>query len=73
MGKALVYNYTPIPLSVNGYLLLPDQFLAISSNLTIHNMHYKDCKGVKVDYNEKAKIYSIYCEGYIIDYSNLYY
>lgn len=73
MGKALVYNYTPIPLNVNGYLLLPDQFITISSNFSIHNMHYKDCKGVKVDYNEKTKIYSIYCEGYIIDYAGLYY
>ena len=31
MGKAMVYNYTPIPLMVNGLYLLPDQFVTISS------------------------------------------
>jgi hypothetical protein len=30
MGKAMVYNYTPIPLMVNGFYLLPDQFVTIS-------------------------------------------
>lgn len=73
MGKALVYNYTPIPLHVCGFFLLPDQFVTIFNSLTIQNLHYKDCKGIKVDYDEKQKIYYIYCEGYIIDYSNLYY
>lgn len=30
MGRAMVYNYTPIPLMVNGFYLLPDQFVTIS-------------------------------------------
>lgn len=53
MGQAMVYNYTPIPLQVNGLYLMPDQFVTISSALTIQNVKYKDCKGVKVHYDSK--------------------
>ena len=73
MGRAMVYNYTPIPLQVNGLFLMPDEFVTISSSLTIQNQRYKDCKGVRVHFDEKNEIYYIYCEGYIIDYAGLYY
>lgn len=73
MGRALVYNYTPIPLQVCGFYLLPDQFVTIYSSLMIQGVSYKDCKGVRTDHDEKNKIYYIYCEGYIIDYAGLYY
>lgn len=73
MGKALVYNHTPIPLQVSGFFVMPDQFVTIYNSLTVQNLHYKDCKGIKVDYDEKKKIYYIYCDGYIVDYSNLFF
>jgi hypothetical protein len=41
MGKALVYNYTPIPLQVCDIYLLPDQFVTIYKKLTIQNIDYK--------------------------------
>ena len=53
MGRAMVYNYTPIPLMVNNFYLLPDQFVTIQSEPTIQGMRFKDCKGVKIRYDEK--------------------
>ena len=47
--------------------------MGISESLTIQNIKYRDCKGVKVDYSEKLKEYYIHCEGYVIDYAGLYY
>jgi hypothetical protein len=73
MGRALVYNYTPIPLLVCESTLMPDQFVTIYSRLTIQNIDYKDCKGVKTKHDERSNIYYLYCEGWIIDYANLYY
>lgn len=73
MGRAMIYNYTPIPLLVNTFFVLPDQFVTIYTEPTIQNIKYQNCKGVKVDYDEKNQIYYIYCEGYIIDYAGLYY
>lgn len=69
----MVYNYTPIPLMVNNFFLLPDEFVTINSEPTIQNMRYKDCNSVKVHLDEKKQIYYIYCEGYIIDYAGLHY
>lgn len=73
MGRAMVYNYTPIPLLVNGFYLLPDQFVTIQTEPTVQSMRFKDCKGVKIHYDTKNEIYYIYCDGYIIDYAGLYY
>jgi hypothetical protein len=40
---------------------------------TVQNVRSKECKGVKVAYEEKLEVYYLYCEGYIIDYAGLYY
>lgn len=73
LPKNLVYNFTPIPLNVCSLMLMPGEFVGIAQSLTIQNIKWRDCKGVKVEYNEKAKEYYIYCEGYVIDYAGLYF
>lgn len=75
MGKYMVYNYTPIPLMVNQYFVMPDQFVMVfgEGGFTVQNVRSKECKGVKVAYEEKLEVYYLYCEGYIIDYAGLYY
>ena len=73
LPKSLVYNFTPIPLKICSFYLMPGEFVGISEYLTIQNIKWRDCKGVKVDFNEKLKEYYLYCEGYVIDYAGLYF